>query len=142
MSRVLPPCKTQELVALYGYSLSLISFFILSTCCITVLDIPGFINRTAFWQGGKQRYPKRIRSIVFIFVSFVSPLVLFYFYFSLFPLISRTAIRDVHCCNGWLFCLFPADGVLCFQLVSMILLPPFGRSRRSAVFINDHRECA
>ncbi|KAJ5961824.1 hypothetical protein N7501_006765 [Penicillium viridicatum] len=23
--------------------------FILSTCCITVLDIPGFITRTAFW---------------------------------------------------------------------------------------------
>ncbi|KAJ5230762.1 hypothetical protein N7489_011470 [Penicillium chrysogenum] len=23
--------------------------FILSTCCITVLDIPGFINRTAFF---------------------------------------------------------------------------------------------
>lgn len=29
--------------------IDLFSFALLSTCCITVLDIPGFINRTAFF---------------------------------------------------------------------------------------------
>ena len=51
----------------------MISFFfsILSTCCITVLDIPGFINRTALWQGGKQSHPMRTGLIAFFREHFV-----------------------------------------------------------------------
>lgn len=57
---------------------------------------PAFINRR-FWQGGKQSYPIWIRSIALrCTVCFFSPRTSVLFF-------SRTAIRDVHCCNGWLF---------------------------------------
>lgn len=57
---------------------------------------------------GKQSYPKWDMINCFYFVSFVSsPLSYCFFFFfpSAFYLfyISRTAIRDLHCCNGWLF---------------------------------------
>lgn len=66
----------------------------------------------------------------FYFVSFVSsPPALGFFFFLFFPFlfrfsfafylfyISRTAIRDLHYCNGWLFWFF-FTLVLCLQLVS------------------------
>lgn len=102
--------------------------FILSTCCITVLDIPGFINRTAFWAGNKVIQSGYDQLLLFRKLCFYPPPLLFFFFFSFFFLsflsfyISRTAIRDLHCCNGWFLLIF-LDGVLCLQLVSMILLP-------------------
>ncbi|KUM61605.1 hypothetical protein ACN42_g5528 [Penicillium freii] len=66
----------------YFDSPPLLFLFILSTCCITVLDIPGFITRTAFWGN------KVIQSgyDCFYFVSFVSfpPALGFFFSFSFF----------------------------------------------------------
>jgi hypothetical protein len=79
-------------------------FFILSTCCITVLDIPGFINRTAF--GRETKLSKVDMTNCFYFRKLCFFPCFFFFFF-----ISRTAIRDLHCCNGWLFCFF---GLLCF----------------------------
>lgn len=120
----------------WEYSMSMLApspllfLFILSTCCITVLDIPGFITRTAFW-GKKVIQSGYDQLLLFRKLCFFPPLLLFFFLslsFSVFHFdfylfyISRTAIRDLHCCNGWFFWFF-FTVVLCLQLVSMILLP-------------------
>lgn len=57
--------------------------FILSTCCITVLDIPGFINRTAFF--GRETKLSKVDMInCFYFVSFVSSPCFSFFFPSFF----------------------------------------------------------
>lgn len=79
----------------------------------------------------------------FYFVSFVSPLVLFYSFFFLCFLLSRAQLSEMSTAVMVGYFVFLLQMVsYAFQLVSMILLPPFGRPRRSAMFINDHRECA
>jgi hypothetical protein len=70
----------------------------------------------------------------FYFVSFVSSPCFFLFF--LFHLsISRAQLFEI--CAVMVGYSDFLDGVLCLQLVSMILL-----SGWSAVFINDYRECA
>lgn len=74
-------------------------FFILSTCCITVLDIPGFINRTAFWAGDKVIQSGYDQLLLFRKLCLFPALV---FFLSVL-LISRAQLFEICCCNGWLF---------------------------------------
>ncbi|KAJ5203144.1 hypothetical protein N7449_005223 [Penicillium cf. viridicatum] len=55
-------------------------FMITSTCCITVLDIPGFITRTAFW-GNKVIQSGYDQLLLFRKLCFFPPALVFFFFF-------------------------------------------------------------
>lgn len=92
-------------------------FFILSTCCITVLDIPGFINRTAFWAGDKVIQSGYDQLLLFRKLCLFPALV---FFFLFFLYLAHSYSRSAAVMVGYSDFL---DGFLCLQLVSMILLP-------------------
>jgi hypothetical protein len=92
-TRVLLLCKAWRPRCLLGCPPDPFFFYIHSTCCITVLDIPGFITRTAFWQAGNKVIQMDMIKC-FYFVSFVSPLVLFFPLFLSFFL-SRAQLFDI-----------------------------------------------
>ncbi|KAJ5476502.1 hypothetical protein N7475_002231 [Penicillium sp. IBT 31633x] len=115
----MPPCKTQELVALCGYSLSLIFSFYSQYMLHHGAGYTRLHQSDGVLAGWEAKVSQMDMINCFYFLSEMSTAVMVGYFVFLLQMVSYA-----------------------FQLVSMILLPPFGRPRRSAMFINDHRECA